>query len=688
MPITQSQKKQAELVQWGAARDSAPQVRVVAGPGTGKSKVIEMRVAHLLNNQANPDNVYVISFTRAAYGELRDRIAAFCSNQPCSSVVGRIHISTMHSLALRILRSANLLGAFYPSDPVILDEWESDQIYDAELSYFLASPHGRASEIRLAHDAAWQTLNPQSISQTAISQVEQQQFTAFHSSRSNLYSMVLPGEVIFKCVEAFRQNQIHPQHIPQVDHLIVDEFQDLNACDQEFVRYLTASGATLFVAGDDDQSIYSFRHADPSGLVHFSNRYPGASTHILSDCFRCTPAILGSATTMIGHNPNRVGKTLLSMYQSSSPPVAGKLAVWSYASAQQEAAGIAESCRQLIVAGMSGREDEILILICDRGLQLPQIERELGNLGLPYESPRGESPRNIATIRAVYSMLRILVDLVSGNPDYVAHRALMTLMSGIGLGTLTKIGQLCIQNNQNFHALFRLQTPPHWLTGRPATAVLRLTAVVNALGGWSLTDTLATRAQQIEQLLVNEIFTTAPYSANAITDWGGLVSSFPPGTTLEELLRYLQVETESEQMNVVDSINNRLGLSVLTSTTPPSKNIRILTMHGAKGLSGKVVFIPSAEQGIMPNFRAIHATGLLIEQRRLFYVSLTRAMAACLVSHCALHEGAAAFRLLQQARVSLSRSQFLNEMNVGSVNRSTGLTPAEASAIVADISNL
>jgi superfamily I DNA/RNA helicase len=118
------------------------------------------------------------------------------------------------------------------------------------------------------------------------------------------------------------------------------------------------------------------------------------------------------------------------------------------------------------------------------------------------------------------------------------------------------------------------------------------------------------------------------------------------------------------------------------------RRIRILTMHGAKGLSGKVVFIPSAEQGVMPSFRAINAAGLLIEARRLFYVSLTRAMAACIVSHAVLREGASALRLAQRPRVRMARSVFLNEMNVQSVRRNGGLTEDEAHAIVESIDNL
>jgi superfamily I DNA/RNA helicase len=111
-------------------------------------------------------------------------------------------------------------------------------------------------------------------------------------------------------------------------------------------------------------------------------------------------------------------------------------------------------------------------------------------------------------------------------------------------------------------------------------------------------------------------------------------------------------------------------------------------MHGAKGLSGKVVFIPSAEQGLMPNFRTFQATGPLIERRRLFYVSVTRAMACCIASHAAQHSGAQAMALTQRSVARLSRSQFLNDMSVPSVTRTTGLSQAEAAAIVAEANSL
>src|SRR4029077_2459264 len=137
---------------------------------------------------------------------------------------------------------------------------------------------------------------------------------------------------------------------------------------------------------------------------------------------------------------------------------------------------------------------------------------------------------------------------------------------------------------------------------------------------------------------------------------------------------FLQSDDDTAQRQILDAVNTRLGNN--TQNAGAQKRIRILTMHGAKGLSGKVVFIPSAEQGIMPSFRAIHATGLLNEQRRMFYVSLTRANAACIISHAALHVGAEAFLIQQRAQVRLPRSQFLNEMAVVSRNRNRGLNVA------------
>lgn len=685
MPITVAQKSAADLRQDRAASDGAQQIRLVAGPGTGKSGTIIKRISHLLSNGANPANLYVISFTRATCGELSSRIEKYFLGTPYSAASTQVRVSTMHSLALRILRRANLLNQ-YPSDPILLDDWEQSNVYDLELSSSIPCTPTRAGEIRLAHDAQWQTLNPAIINQAQITQAEVTAFNAFHGTRTNLYCCVLPGEVVFKCVEAFRMGSIQPHQLPSIDHLIVDEFQDLNACDQEFVHILTLAGATLFIAGDDDQSIYSFRHADPRGIVQFHQRYPASNSHILPDCFRCAPAILHAAANLIQFNPNRIAKNLVPLYAQAAPPVQGSIAVWSFSNAQEEAQAIATSCQQLINGGMTGREDDIVILISNRKLQLDIIALELGNLGLPFEPPRGKPLTEDPVVRAAYSLLRFCREHANASQDYLAYRTALTLLSGVGITTVRAIADGCIANNQNFRRLFDLNPLPHWLTGRGNTAVAKVAAAAQVARTWLLTDTLAMRIADINTLLSNYFVTPAQMPTLGAL-WNALATGLPQQMTLDELIQFLSTDSESDQQVIIDEVNARLT-AAQQPVQPQGKKIRILTMHGAKGLSGKVVFIPSCEQGIMPSTRALQAAGLLIEQRRLFYVSLTRAMAACILTHASVHTGAQAFLLSQRAVARMSRSQFLNEIGIPSANRGGGLTVPEATRIVVDTNNL
>jgi DNA helicase-2/ATP-dependent DNA helicase PcrA len=571
----------------------------------------------------------------------------------------------------------------------MLDDWEQTNVYDKELASSIGCTHSRATEIRLAHDTQWQTLNPQYLNQALITPTEIQGFNAFHASRTNLYSCVLPGEVIYKCVEALQQGSLQVSQLPQIDHLIVDEYQDLNACDQEFVRLLCSHNAVLFIAGDDDQSIYSFRHANPNGIVQFHNTYPASSTHVLTDCFRCTPAILGSASRLISFNPNRVPKNMNPLYGSANPPVTGQLLVWSFLSAQDEAHAIAHSCQELINTGMAGREDEILILITNRRVQLNTVARELGNLGLPYDPPRGASlTYEYEPIRAVYALLRIANDQSTGEEDYPAHRDILGLLSGVGNATAKGVADACIANNQNFRQLFYLSSCPSWLFGRAASAVQRVMAIVQSVGPWNMTDTLASRTADIANILSTQVYISGQNASTNVAMWNTLAGALPSDMTLGELIFFLAADTETDQQKILDLVSQRISGGQAQTMTPAPKHIRILTMHGAKGLSGKVVFIPSSEQGIMPNFKALQATGLVIEQRRLFYVSLTRAMACCIISHSAQHTGAASMALTQTPVTRLTRSQFLNEMGIPSVNRTMGLTSSEAAAIVAQVNNL
>jgi len=327
-----------------------------------------------------------------------------------------------------------------------------------------------------------------------------------------------------------------------------------------------------------------------------------------------------------------------------------------------------------------------VILISDRSLQLGPIAQALGNLGLPYDPPPGDALTDEEGIRAVFCFLRIVKDRATVHPDYVAHRALLGLLSGVGPGTVKAIADACVANNQNFHDLFYLAGAPHWLGARPSGAVGRLITLIQNLDTWTLQDTVGIRTASITQML-DDVFQGSAQAPRYVANWTALAASLPFDMTLEELLAFLSAGNDVDRRSILELIQQRLEANE-QAPGPTPRRIRILTMHGAKGLSGRVVFIPSIEQGVMPSFKNVRAAGLLIEHRRLFYVSVTRAMAACIVSHAALHTGAAAQRLRQQPTVRLPRSQFLNEAGVPSVNRNGGLTGAEAAHIVTEVNNL
>ncbi len=292
MPIPQHAVTAAQVVQHNAAQDPSSAVRLIAGPGTGKSRSIEQRVCWLLTQGIAPTRIFVVSFTRAAARDLRNRVKRYCQGEGQTGAVD-VQVSTVHSLALRTLRRAGLL-ARYPADPLVLDDWELTNIFDTEFGVNSGiNSKRRREQIRYYHEAYWSTgiFTPPNYlpPDPPISQRESDLFLNFHSPTSQVYSCVLPGEIVRQCVHEMNAGNINPVELLQIQHLIVDEFQDLNPMDLDFIDGLVTEGATVFIAGDDDQSIYSFRFANPSGIQTFPDRHPGTSSHTLDECFRCMP---------------------------------------------------------------------------------------------------------------------------------------------------------------------------------------------------------------------------------------------------------------------------------------------------------------------------------------------------------------------------------------------------------------
>ena len=409
MPITLQQTQNAQRHQDTAAHDPRSQIRLIAGPGTGKSFAIQERVQWLLSNGVPPDHIYVVSFTRASALDLKRRIQRYCQDKGLHNSE-QVSVSTLHSLALRSLRAANLLA--YPVDPCVMDDWEQKLVLDSEFSKVSGHTPGRCKDIRENHEAFWGTgkwlptnyipPNP------PVTQAERTNYQQFHNPRTQVYSCVLPGEIVRQCVVKMRAGNLNPARLLNIKYLVVDEYQDLNSMDLEFVDKLISSGVCSFVAGDDDQSIYSFRFASPDGIQSFTNRYPNAGNYELRHCFRCTTNIVITAKALMADfsEPNRIPKQLISLYDASVPPVPGMVQRWIFANATYEARAIARSCAKLTKEGIPPRK--IMILVSNKRAQLTTIQEELDKEDVEFESPQANPYIDTSVGRFILAILRIV----------------------------------------------------------------------------------------------------------------------------------------------------------------------------------------------------------------------------------------------------------------------------------------
>ena len=670
MAFTQQQITSATTVQNAAAHDISPQVRLVAGPGTGKSFSIGERISWLINQGISPNSIFAVSFTRAAADDLKAGILRYCTAVPAAN---QINVSTLHSLALSILARGGRLTQ-YPASPRVLDGWEQRNIFDEELKNSYGFPIKRCRELRTHFEAIWSTGIPPSpfISSPAppISQGETSVFGLFHSQRTQLYACILPGEAIRQCVDHINANLLNPRALLGMEHLIVDEYQDLNNCDVEFIDKIAQSGVTILVSGDDDQSIYSFRYAYPTGIQTFPNRHVNAGQHALRLCFRCTPSVLAAASSLLQTNspPNRIPKALHSAYSGSAPPVQGSVTCLSFPNDNVEAQSMAQSVHGLIAGGLA--PDDILILLSSRHAQLDQLQAAMGNIGIQLDVQQNIGLASNNIIRFVYSMLRIL----HGSNDYLALRTLLGLRRGVGIGTCVSLGDKILVNNLNFKDQFGPGQTVAVFTGRENNAINEVKAIINAMDAWDIADLLGQRTGDIGTIIGTHL------SQNEANSWLTWSAQLPADTTLEELEAILGSRSVKDARQVLFDIFSRLN-QPMPANIDPSGRVRVMTLHSSKGLEAKVVFIPGLEEQLLPGpYRAPFA-GQVQEAARLLYVGITRARADCVISFA--HR-----RFINGRTVVHQPSRFAANFGIACNARTNGLTPGEINNILANCANL
>lgn len=554
-------------------------------------------------------------------------------------------------------------------DPHVLDTWELENIFDAEFgAASRIRSKTRREQIRYYHEAHWSTgvWNPPNYlpPNPPISNAESNQFLAFQPSRTQLYSCVLPGEIIRQCVQEIQAGLIDPLALLNIRHLIVDEFQDLNPMDLDLVGSLIARGVTTFVAGDDDQSVYSFRFASPAGIQNFPVEHPTAALTTLQECFRCMPSVLAAATRLIEAfpSPNRVPKDSVSLYEQSVPPARGVVFRWRFPSGAQESVALASSCRDLIAAGVLPRD--ILILLNNQRALGRQITQSLEGVQVPFEPPRVDSFLDTKPGRLVLALLRIICNTT----DYVAHRTVLESRRGVGVGTCHAISQDATVNNLNFRDLFYHPLPQNVFSNRSLNAINGARAVCASVLGWLGLGSLGQHLAELSAIVNGEL---GPTEERA---WQEFSRQFPADMTLQEVRDFMWTDNDEQQAQIMQGVYDRLGQRVPDEHLLPQR-VRIMTMHGAKGLSARVVFIPGLEDNLIPGPRRAPYAGLVLEAARLLYVSITRARASCVLSF-------SQSRFVNGQNRRQASSRFNASLNGVFQHRQDGLTIQETNQII------
>lgn len=377
---------------------------------------------------------------------------------------------------------------------------------------------------------------------------------------------------------------------------------------------------------------------------------------------------LAAAETLIAANaePARIAKQHVSMYETADPVVRGGVGAWHFSQAGIEADAIAQSIQRLCAAGMAARD--IMVLLSNARTLMADLQPALDARGIAYELPRTTPFKDTDTGRAVLTALR----LGTRDDDFVALRTLLELRKRVGIVTAAAIGDAVIAANISYRDAF--DDPDEQVFDRRQMRALGFAAeVVAAVREWGADDLLIDRIDDIEAVLPIVL-------GQDPDDWRNEVDALPDEATLSEALQYLSAEKDEQRARVLAAIHRRLGEDVGVEDLLPDA-VRLMTMHGAKGLSAKIVFIPGLEQEMLPGPRRRPYPGLVLEAARMLYVSITRARLGCILSY-------ADVRTVNGAPTPHHASEFTRHIGQPFSARTSGMDIGRAEQAVAEAAHL
>jgi DNA helicase-2/ATP-dependent DNA helicase PcrA len=592
-------------------------VLVLAGAGTGKTRVLTTRIAHILaTGRAFPSQILSVTFTNKAAREMKERVGVLVGG----AVEGMPWLGTFHSIGVKILRRhAELVGL--RSDFSILD---TDDV--VRLVKQLIQADGIDDKRWPAKQFAgmidgWKNkgLDPSQIPEgdaRAFANGKGRELYAAYQNRLKTLNACDFGDLLLHPIRMFRANpDVLAEYHQKFRYILVDEYQDTNTAQYMWLRLLAQRPKgvpqNVCCVGDDDQSIYGWRGAEVDNILRFEKDFPGAKVIKLERNYRSTAHILGAAGHLIAHNEGRLGKTL---FTDRMDPDDDKVVVHAAWDSEEEARAVGETIEQLQRPDNNGRKHNLndMAILVRASFQMREFEDRFVTLGLNYRVIGGPRFYERLEIRDAMAYFR----LVSQPADDLAfERIVNTPKRGLGDTTI-----------RNLHDYARARDIPMLAAAADIIETDELKpkarkALFDVVADFRRWQTLLENTPHTE--LAEQILDESGYTAM----WQNDKSVEAPGRleNLKELIRSM------EAFESLRSFLDHVSLVMDTEQNADLDAVSIMTLHSAKGLEFETVFLPGWEEGLFPHQRALDEGGRsgLEEERRLAYVGLTRAKRRC-----------------------------------------------------------
>lgn len=608
-------------------------LRIIAGAGSGKTRVLTMRIVHLIEDEdVRPYKILAITFTNKAANEMKERLSNMLEegNEPR-------WISTIHSLCVRILREdISVLG--YPKNFTIMDADDQksvvkEAIKQLNLKDSKLTPGEVVGYISNNKTAQIGVEAAKKMAGNFSDDVDKAKIYEYYINRQKAMFALDFDDLILKTVTLFsKYPSIVEKWQRRFEFVLVDEFQDIDNLQYKLIRYLTGKNTSLYVVGDPDQTIYTWRGANVDIIMHFEKDFPGSKTIMLNENYRSTEAILGVSNSVIQNNQNRLKKELFTSKKNED-----KVIHFGAESEEYEDAWIAGEIQKLHSDGKNYSDIAILYRsnYLSRGL-----EKALIDLRIPYIIYGGIRFYERMEVKDALCYLRMIVT----NDDLALQRIINRPKRGIGGKTMDNIVEEARRNNTTMYEVLKRN---EIFSGKSKKTMEEFVSMIES---WKQIE--RNNEMPLDKLLekiIEESGIKAMCEADEEKKDERLLN-------LKALQEDLQNFTNNNPDLHLDEYLQNIALYTDRENGEKSECVQLMTVHAAKGLEFDTVFVTDLNEGIFPNQRSIEDSKHgMEEERRLAYVAFTRAM-----NHLYVCE-AGGFSFIIQGQRRTSR--FIKEMN-------------------------